>query len=120
MQESDNSTRFGRRAIGRPNARPSSSRTSAEEALMRARVDRAQLEQGRLFHAALIEEAGELHEELRVLHEELREIYRNLHGLRRRFPSLPAVPRPAGVPPMVVAPVQAARGPRPAAGQATA
>lgn len=86
---------------------------------MRSRADRAQLEQGRLFHATLIEEAEQLHEELRLVHEELREIYRNLSGLRRRFPSLPPAPRLAGYPPSVVLPVPAA-GARPAPGRASA
>lgn len=86
---------------------------------MRSRADRAQLEQGRLFHATLIEEAEQLHEELRLVHEELREVYRNLSGLRRRFPSLPPAPRLAGYPPVVVAPVPPA-GARPAPGRASA
>ncbi|MET7768259.1 hypothetical protein [Nocardia sp. NPDC005366] len=86
---------------------------------MRSRAERAQLEQARVFHAVLIDEVDQLHEEMRLLHEELREVYRNLNGLRRRFPSLPPVPRPTVFPPMGVAPVPAA-APRPGSGRATA
>ncbi|PXX61721.1 hypothetical protein DFR70_108279 [Nocardia tenerifensis] len=108
------------RAGGRAGAaRRASSRTSAEEALARVRAERAQLEQGRLFRATLLEEAEQLHEELGALHEELREIYRQLSGLRKRFPSLPPAPRMAGYPPMALAPMPANNA-RTAAPQATA
>ncbi|MGN2639867.1 hypothetical protein ACWEKT_23235 [Nocardia takedensis] len=100
-------------------ARPSPPRTPVDEALIRTRAERAQLEQGRLFHALLLEEAEELHEELRVLHEELREIHRNLHRLRRRFPSLPPLPAPAGVPSAGGA-TGSVGLPRPSTGQASA
>ncbi|MEV6139682.1 hypothetical protein AB0L63_27280 [Nocardia sp. NPDC051990] len=95
--------------------RRSTSRPSAEEVLLRSRVERAQLDQARLFQAMLVEEAQQLHEELRALHEELREVYRQLGNLRRRFSSLPAVPRPAGYQPVVPPP-----SPRPRPNSASA
>ncbi|MFX0576989.1 hypothetical protein [Nocardia nepalensis] len=111
----------GRRRIrpGAGTARPATSRTSAEEILTRARAERAQLEQGRHFYAQLIDQAELLHEEIRALHEEQREVYRQLNNLRRRFTSLPPVPRPTGYPPITVAPATQAE-PRAGAGRATA
>ncbi|MGS2810864.1 hypothetical protein [Nocardia sp. MW-W600-9] len=82
--------------------RAAASRTSAEEVLARSRAERAQLEQGKVFRACLIEEAERVHEELGLLHDELRGIYRQLGCLRKRFPSLPPAPRLAGYPPVVV------------------
>ncbi|MEV6256613.1 hypothetical protein ACIHAX_30365 [Nocardia sp. NPDC051929] len=95
------------------------SRTSAEEILTRARAERAQLEQGRHFYAQLVDQAEQLHHEIRRLHEEQREVYRQLNNLRRRFTSLPPVPRPSGYPPIAVAPAAQAE-PRAGAGRATA
>ncbi|MFI6999107.1 hypothetical protein [Nocardia sp. NPDC050175] len=92
-------------------------RTSAEETLMRSRAERAQCEQARVFQAMLITEAEQLQDELRELHAELREVYRHLSTMRRRFPTLPPVPRTVGYPPVAVSSVQSA-GPR--RGSATA
>lgn len=83
-----------------PEAGRAASLESAQEVLRRTHLERAQLEQARLFHATLLDEAELLHEEVRVLQEELREIHRNLSGLRRRFPSLASGPRPAGLSPV--------------------
>ncbi|MBU3064874.1 hypothetical protein KO481_25510 [Nocardia sp. NEAU-G5] len=98
MEEFDKRVRRNRR-IARtvPEAERAASLQSAQEVLRRTRQDRAQLEQARLFHATLLDNAEELHEEIRLLQEELREIHRNLSGLRRRFPSLVSgAPRTVG------------------------
>ncbi|MGC4994596.1 hypothetical protein [Nocardia salmonicida] len=120
MEKFDNGTPIRRRNTQRvASSRSSTSRTSAEEILARARAERAQLEQGRHFQASLIDEAEQLHEEIGALHEELREIYRQLGNLRRRFTSLPPAPRLAGYPPVAVAPVGQGE-PRANGGRATA
>ncbi|MFE9789625.1 hypothetical protein ACFYO7_30030 [Nocardia salmonicida] len=111
-------TRRGNRTSG-GRARSSASRASAEEILTRARAERAQLEQGRHFHAELVEAAEQLHDEVRTLHEELREIYRQLNNLQRRFTSLPPTPRLTGYPPVAVAPVRQGK-PSAGVGRATA
>lgn len=93
-----------RRRSAEFSARSMPGRTPAEETLARSRAERAQLEQGRIFQADLIEEAEQLHEEIRLLHEELREVFRQLSNLRRRFTSLPPAPRLVGFQPIAVPP----------------
>ncbi|MGV9545388.1 hypothetical protein ACWDSF_29010 [Nocardia beijingensis] len=120
MEKVDDGTPARRRTPKRSAAaRTSPSRTSAEEILARSRAERAQLEQGKLFQAQLVDEAEQLHEEILALHEGLREVYRQIGNLRKRFTSLPPVPRLAGYPPVVVA-APAQHGVRAAGDRATA
>lgn len=84
-RERDEQCRGGRRT----RSRKARSGIPAEQTLAKIRVERAQLEQARVFQGFLVDEAQQLQQGMRRMHDELCDVYRQLAGLQRRFSVLP-------------------------------
>ncbi|MQY28940.1 hypothetical protein [Nocardia aurantia] len=114
MDEFGDDSVAGRGHVSRPLAlahHPAAAGAAEGEATALVRAERAQLEQARVFQAALLAEAELLQEELNALHGEMREIHRQLTALRHRFPGLPPEPAPTGRAPVALVPPAAGSWP---------